>query len=398
MPVRVVAAQLLADPGGPAVGQRQLVLARGAQVEHVRHGGIDRVHARGHVPGARDDPEALRPHDQRRRGPVAESGPRTCGLTHPPPPRIAVHPAAAARGLEPPVEDVGLADEVRHEQRHRPLVEILAAAQLLDLAVVEDGDPVAHDQRLLLVVGDVDHRGAQLAADVHDLELERLAELLVQGAQRLVHEQQGRLEHDRARQRDALLLAAGHLARVAGRVGIQLHQAQGVVHAALDLGLGELPHLERERDVLARRHVREQGVVLEHHAHVALVGRDPADVVAVDLDGARGLDGEPRDHPQGRRLARAGRPEQRDELTLPDVEVHAVDGSHVAEVTSRRPRRTSAGRSLGGLCVRRDALLIARAPVDAPRGPASARRWSRPAAPSPPPPPSDRSPGGPVPT
>ncbi len=80
---------------------------------------------------------------------------------------------------------------------------------------VEDGDPVAHDQRLLLVVRDVDDGGAELAADAQDLELERLAELLVQRAERLVHQQQPRPEHDRPGERDALLLAARQLARIA---------------------------------------------------------------------------------------------------------------------------------------------------------------------------------------
>ena len=87
--------------------------------------------------------------------------------------------------------------------------------ELLDPALVEDRDPVAHDQRLLLVVRHVDDRGAELAADAQDLELERLAQLLVEGAERLVHQQQPRPEHDRPGERDPLLLAARQLARIA---------------------------------------------------------------------------------------------------------------------------------------------------------------------------------------
>ena len=99
--------------------------------------------------------------------------------------------------------------------RGRPLVEVLAGAELLDPAVVEDGDPVAHHQRLLLVVRHVDHGRAQLPADAQDLQLERLAQLLVERAERLVHEQQPRPEDDRPRERDPLLLAARQLARIA---------------------------------------------------------------------------------------------------------------------------------------------------------------------------------------
>ena len=90
----------------------------------------------------------------------------------------------------------------------RAVVQVLAAAELLDPALAEDRDPVAHDERLFLVVGHVEHRRAELAADPDDLELERLAELAIQGAKRLVHQQQPRLEHDRPGEGDALLLAA----------------------------------------------------------------------------------------------------------------------------------------------------------------------------------------------
>ena len=64
-------------------------------------------------------------------------------------------------------------------------------------------------------MGHVQDRGPELPADVQDLELERLAELPVERAERLVHEQQPRLEHDRPGEGDALLLAARQLARVA---------------------------------------------------------------------------------------------------------------------------------------------------------------------------------------
>ena len=43
---------------------------------------------------------------------------------------------------------------------------------------------------------------------MNDLQLERLPELPVEGAERLVHEQEPRPEDDRAGKRDPLLLAA----------------------------------------------------------------------------------------------------------------------------------------------------------------------------------------------
>ena len=93
----------------------------------------------------------------------------------------------------------------------------------------------------------------------------------------------------------------------------------------LDLG-----DLEPVLDVLADRHVREQRVVLEDRVDVARVGRERADVGAAQLDRALVGDREARDQPQRRRLAGAGRAEQREELALGDVEIDAVHGREVA--------------------------------------------------------------------
>ena len=99
------------------------------------------------------------------------------------------------------------------EQRCRFVVELAAGADLLDAPAVEHGDAVGQHQRLLLVVRDIDEGGAELAVDALDLELQPFAQLLVERAERLVHQQQRRVEDDGARQRDALLLAARELAR-----------------------------------------------------------------------------------------------------------------------------------------------------------------------------------------
>ena len=83
--------------------------------------------------------------------------------------------------------------------------------------------------------------------------------------------------------------------------------------------------LKAKGDVLAHGHVREDGVILENHADVALVRGDVVDDPAVKGDGAA-LDGvEARNHAQQRRLAAAGGAEQREELALPDVQIQVGD-------------------------------------------------------------------------
>jgi hypothetical protein len=69
---------------------------------------------------------------------------------------------------------------------------------------------------LLLVVRDVDGGDREPPLQVADLVPHLHAQLRVEVGQRLVEEQHARTDDDRARERDALLLAAGELARELG--------------------------------------------------------------------------------------------------------------------------------------------------------------------------------------
>ena len=72
------------------------------------------------------------------------------------------------------------------------LVHLGRRADLLDPALVEDGDPVAHRERLLLVVRDVDERHPELLLDLLQLDLHLLAQLQVERAERLVEQERPR--------------------------------------------------------------------------------------------------------------------------------------------------------------------------------------------------------------
>src|SRR3546814_16819359 len=62
---------------------------------------------------------------------------------------------------------------------------------------------------LLLIVGDVDRREAELLLQLADVLAHTPAQLGVEIGERLVAQQNRRLQHQRAGDRDALLLAAG---------------------------------------------------------------------------------------------------------------------------------------------------------------------------------------------
>ena len=109
--------------------------------------------------------------------------------------------------------------------------------ELLDLALVHDRDPVAHRERLFLVVGHVDERDPDLDLDALELELEAAAELEVERAERLVEEEHGGAVDQGAGQRDPLLLAARQLVRLAPLVAGEVDQLERLADAAGDLRL-----------------------------------------------------------------------------------------------------------------------------------------------------------------
>ncbi|MGY3235295.1 hypothetical protein ACVMAJ_002185 [Bradyrhizobium sp. USDA 4448] len=108
------------------------------------------------------------------------------------------------------------------------------------------------------------------------------------------------------------------------RQGFHLDHAQRRADAVLRFGLARVAHGERESDILRDRQMRKQGIVLEYHADVALVGRHVLDRPVREIDLAPGGDLEARQHHQRGRLARARRAEQGDELALPDVEIEVL--------------------------------------------------------------------------
>ena len=177
------------------------------------------------------------------------------------------------RSATSPVSRFDVPDEAGDEARRGPLVDLGRRAELLDPAGVEDRQAVAHRERLLLVVGDVDERDADLLLDRLELDLHLLAELQVERAERLVEEQHARPVDERAGEGDALALAARQLAGLARLVALEADHPQGLGDPRRPLGLGDLADHQPVADVVADGHVREQGVVLEDRVDVAVERR-----------------------------------------------------------------------------------------------------------------------------
>jgi hypothetical protein len=240
-------------------------------------------------------------------------------------------PAVAERALDP----VHVAEELVHERRRRPVVDLLRRTHLLDPAAVHHHHPIRQLQGLLLVVGH-EHAGqAHVVVQAPQPAAQLLAHLGVQRAERLVQQQHARLDGERARQRHPLPLAARELRRVAPREVVELHEAEQLRHLRADLRLhgsrAARPHPEPEGHILEYRHVAKQRVVLEHEPDRALADRAPARVLAVEQHPPRGRELQPGDDPEQRRLARAGRPEQRHQLARLHREAHPVERGEPVE-------------------------------------------------------------------
>ena len=196
--------------------------------------------------------------------------------------------------------------------------------------VLQHEDAVAELDGLVDVVGDAHNGLVQLGLHVEQLVLEVGAGDRVDGAEGLVHEQDGRVGGQAPGDPDALLLTAGQLLRVAVAVGggVEAHHLEELVGATGDAPLVPAEQLGDDGDVGADRHVGEQAPALDDvaDAPAQLVGVEASGVPPVDGDrAARGLD-EPVDHLEARRLAAAGDADEGDDPPGGDGEAEMIDG------------------------------------------------------------------------
>ena len=130
----------------------------------------------------------------------------------------------------------------------------------------------------------------------------------------------------------ALALAAGELIGLLVELARQAEDLRRRQHLLMDDVRVFLAQRQGEGHVFIDGHVAVQGVVLENHRHVAILGRGLGDVLAVEQELAAGDILQSRDHAQGGGLAAAGGADQDDQLAVPDVKVEVEDRLHVVVV------------------------------------------------------------------
>jgi hypothetical protein len=156
--------------------------------------------------------------------------------------------------------------------------------------------------------------------------------------------------HQRRRQEQLLLHAAGEAPGLPAEEAREAHAGQQLQRALATLGLGHAAQPREELDVLGDAQVRVQGELLRHvpdlRRHQV---RLPGDGEPLDAGVARVGAQHRGEHPDQRRLARAVGPEQPEHGALRHAEIHAVDGDDVAEAAMEADGLDREGRrGLGG--------------------------------------------------
>src|ERR1043166_770681 len=293
------------------------------------------------------------------------------------------------RGLDPVGEQEVVDAAMQHLERGRADVaeaEVIGVELGLDAARMrrEHQDAAADEQRLLDRMRHEQYREADIVPQPAHLLLHLAPRQRIERRERLVHQQHGGLHRERARDRDALLHAAGEHVRmdVLETREVDLVEQRARVldsflarHAAIDQ--------QREHDIAEHGLPRQELVEFLEHHHA--VGARLLDRLARQANLSLHRMHEPRDGFQQRRLAAARRPEHHEALALIDFEADAPRrGDEVIlglvlqrHIVDREQRR--GGRALSGRGGRIDVHAVPRAPPRAgwPASPfADPRRYS----------------------
>ena len=108
-------------------------------------------------------------------------------------------------------EKIGAADERGDERRRRAIVDVLRAAGLRHAALGHDHDVIRNLHRFFLIVRDQNGRHVPLVVKAPQPRAQLDAHLRVERAERLVEQQDLRLDGERTRKGDALALTSRKL-------------------------------------------------------------------------------------------------------------------------------------------------------------------------------------------
>ena len=186
------------------------------------------------------------------------------------------------------------------------------------------------EHRFLDVVGNQEHRLGGPLPHLQEQLLHLLAGKRVEGAERLVHQQQARVGRQRAGQPHALLLSARKLPDMSLAKAGQVDQREHFTGFLFTPGARHAGQFQAKTDVAQHVLPGQQGVVLEHHAAVGAraLHRD-----AIEGDASAAGRDETRDQVEQRGLATARGAQGHQQLARPkgqvDIGQHRFGGAGV---------------------------------------------------------------------
>ena len=171
-----------------------------------------------------------------------------------------------------------------------------------------------------------------LRLQLQQLLLKPSAHDRIDGPERLVHQENGRIGGERPRHTNALLLTSRELGRVATEhLGFEAHELDQLIHPRFDSSGVPAEQLGNGADVLGDGAVGEQTDLLDH-----VPDRTPQQMrlhggglATVDPDPPRRRFDDAVDHLEGGRLATTGGPDQGQDRSSGDLEAQIADGGGV---------------------------------------------------------------------
>ena len=170
----------------------------------------------------------------------------------------------------PQAEQVVDADEVRDADRARPREHPHRSAVRHDAAALQHHAVVGQGQQLTDLVRHEQHRDAEIALDLEQKRQHVPGQLGVEGAGRLVEQEQLGIGEQRPPQGDALLFSARQVADAPLQ---QRRESQHLEDPAAAVASDPLGGAGRIRQVRPHAAVREQQRVLQHERDAASLGR-----------------------------------------------------------------------------------------------------------------------------
>ena len=178
---------------------------------------------------------------------------------------VAVHLADQGMGKH------AVANELGDKARSRSVIERVGVVPLVQAALLHHADLVANGKSLELVVGYKQRRGVGRLEDAAHLVGEPLAQVNIEVGERLVEQQQAWLGCQGSGQGHALLLPAREFMCEAALLAGQADQGQHLVNPACPLSPWQVANAKA--NIALDIEVREQRVILEHHANLARLWR-----------------------------------------------------------------------------------------------------------------------------